>query len=49
MTEDILADFLNKLNNLANNYGLVVGGYELEEEQLHLLMIKTIKANEEGD
>ena len=47
MTEDILADFLNKLNNLANNYGLVVGGYELEEEQLHLLMIKTIEADKE--
>ena len=47
MTEDILADFLNKLNNLANNYGLVVGGYELKEEQLHLLMIKTIETDKE--
>ena len=42
MTEDRLAEFLNKLNDLANDYGLVVGGYELEEEQLHLLMIETI-------
>lgn len=49
MTEDILADFLNKLNDLADNYGLVVGGYEPEEEQLHLLMIKTIEANREGE
>lgn len=47
MTKNILANFLNKLNDLANDYGLVVGGYELEEEQLHLLMIKTIEANKE--
>ena len=47
MAEDILANFLNKLNDLANDYRLVVGGYELEEEQLHLLMIKTIEANKE--
>ena len=43
MTEDRLAEFLNKLNDLADDYGLVVGGYELEEEQLHLLMIKSIE------
>lgn len=49
MTENILANFLNKLNDLANNYGLVVGGYELEEEQLHLLMIKTIEADKEKE
>jgi len=49
MTEDILADFLNKLNDLANDYGLVVGGYELEEEQLHLLMIKTIEADKKRE
>jgi hypothetical protein len=42
MTEDRLAEFLNKLNDLASDYELVVGGYELEEEQLHLLMIETI-------
>lgn len=47
MTEDRLAEFLNKLNDLANDYGLVVGGYELEEEQLHLLMIKTIEVDKE--
>ena len=40
MDEDKLADFLNKLNDLADNYGLAVGGYEQEDEQLHLLMIK---------
>ena len=45
MTDDRLAEFLNKLNDLANDYGLVVGGYELEEEQLHLLMIKTVEAD----
>ena len=45
MTEDKLAEFLNKLNDLADNYGLVVGGYQLEEEQLQLLMIKTIEAD----
>ena len=49
MADDRLADFLNKLNDLANDYGLVVGGYELKEDQLHLLMIKTIEANEEED
>ena len=43
MIEDRLAEFLNKLNDLANDYGLSVGGYELEEEQLHLLMIKSIE------
>lgn len=44
MEEDRLAEFLNKLNDLARDYRLVVGGYELEDEQLHLLMIKTIEA-----
>ena len=47
MTEDRLAEFLNKLNDLASDYGLVVGGYELEEEQLHLLMIKIIEYERE--
>jgi len=47
MMEDRLAEFVNKLNDLANDYGLVVGWYELEEEQLHLLMIKTIEADKE--
>lgn len=42
MSEDVLAEFLNKLNNLASDYGLVVGGYQQEEEMLQLLMIKTI-------
>ena len=49
MTDDKLADFLNKLNDLANDYGLVVGGYELEEEQLQLLMIKTIEADKKEE
>ena len=47
MTEDTLADFLNKLNTLASDYGLVVGGYQQEEEQLQLLMVKTI--GEDGE
>lgn len=47
MTEDELADFLNKLNDLASDYGLVVGGYQQEEEQLQLLMVKTIREDEE--
>jgi pyridoxal/pyridoxine/pyridoxamine kinase len=42
MTEDELADFLNKLNTLASDYGLVVGGYQQEEEQLQLLMVKAL-------
>lgn len=42
MTEDTLAEFLNKLNDLANNYGLVVGGYYQDEGMLQLLMVKTI-------
>jgi pyridoxal/pyridoxine/pyridoxamine kinase len=42
MTEDVLADFLNKLNTLASDCGLVVGGYRQEEEQLQLLMVKTL-------
>jgi hypothetical protein len=42
MTEDVLADFLNKLNTLASDYGLVVGGYQQEEEQLQLLMVKAL-------
>lgn len=47
MTEDELADFLNKLNDLASDYGLVVGGYQQEEEQLQVLMVKTI--GEDGE
>ena len=47
MTEDELADFLNKLNTIASDYGLVVGGYQQEEEQLQLLMVKTI--GEDGE
>jgi hypothetical protein len=39
----VLADFLNKLNTLASDYGLVVGGYQQEEEQLQLLMVKSIQ------
>lgn len=43
MTEDVLADFLNKLNTLASDYGLVVGGYQQEEEgMLQLLMVKAL-------
>jgi hypothetical protein len=42
MTEDELADFLNKLNTLASDYGLVVGGYQQDEEQLQLLMVKAL-------
>lgn len=42
MTDDRLTEFLNKLNDLASDYGLVVGGYQQEEEQLQLLMIKVI-------
>lgn len=42
MTEDELADFLNKLNTLASDYGLVVGGYQQEEGMLRLLMVKTL-------
>ena len=42
MTEDTLADFLNKLNDLASDYGLVVGGYQQEEGTLQLLMVKAI-------
>jgi pyridoxal/pyridoxine/pyridoxamine kinase len=43
MTEDALAEFLNKLNDLSSDYGLVVGGYQQEEEQLQLLMVKSIQ------
>lgn len=43
MTEDELADFLNKLNNLASDYGLVVGGYQQEEGMLQLLMVKALR------
>ena len=46
MTEDTLADFLNKLNDLASDYGLVVGGYQQEEGMLQLLMIKAIGEDE---
>lgn len=42
MSEDRLAEFLNELNDLADNYGLAVGGYEQEGEQLLLIMIKAI-------
>jgi pyridoxal/pyridoxine/pyridoxamine kinase len=42
MTEDELVDFLNKLNDLASDYGLVVGGYQQGEEQLQLLMVKAL-------
>lgn len=42
MTEDTLADFLNKLNTLAGDYGLVVGGYQQEEGMLQLLMVKAL-------
>lgn len=48
ITEEELADFLNKLNNLASDYGLVVGGYQQEEEMLQLLMIKTIGEKGKG-
>ena len=47
MTEDELADFLNKLNDLANDYGLVVGGYQQEEGMLQLLMVKAL--GEDGE
>jgi hypothetical protein len=46
MTEDVLADFLNKLNDLASDYGLVVGGYQQEEEMLQLLMVKALGEDE---
>lgn len=46
MTEDTLADFLNKLNDLASDYGLVVGGYQQEEGMLQLLMVKAIGEDE---
>ncbi len=42
MTEDVLADFLNRLNNLASDYGLVVGGYMQDEGMLQLLMVKAL-------
>jgi len=42
MTEDKLADFLNRLNDLASDYGLVVGGYQQEEGMLQLLMVKAL-------
>lgn len=47
MTEDTLADFLNKLNDLASDYGMVVGGYQQEEGMLQLLMVKAI--GEDGE
>jgi hypothetical protein len=47
MKEDVLADFLNRLNTLASDYGLVVGGYQQEEEQLQLLIIKAL--GEDGE
>ena len=42
MTEDVLADFLNRLNDLASDYGLVVGGYQQEEGMLQLLMVNVL-------
>jgi len=42
MTEDKLADFLNRLNTLASDYGLVVGEYQQEEGMLQLLMVKAL-------
>lgn len=48
MTEDKLADFLNKLNNLASDYGLVVGGYQQEEGMLQLLMVKALEEDGNG-
>lgn len=47
MTEDELADFLNKLNDLASDYGMVVGGYQQEEGMLQLLMVKAV--GEDGE
>lgn len=47
MTEDELADFLNKLNDLSSDYGLVIGGYMQDEEMLQLLMVKALDRNEE--
>ena len=47
MIEDVLVDFLNRLNTLASDYGLVVGGYMQEEGMLQLLMVKTI--GEDGE
>ena len=46
MTADELADFLNKLNTLASDYGLAVGGYQQEEGMLQLLMVKTLGESE---
>lgn len=46
MTEDELADFLNKLNDLASDYGMVVGGYQQEEGMLQLLMVKALGEDE---
>ena len=42
MTADVLADFLNKLNTLSSDYGMVVGGYQQEEGMLQLLMVKAL-------
>ena len=47
MTDSVLADFLNRLNTLASDYGLVVGGYQQEEGMLQLLMVKTLGAGAE--
>ena len=45
--QDINID-VDKLNDLASDYGLVVGGYQQEEEgMLQLLMVKAI--GEEGE
>jgi hypothetical protein len=48
MTEDKLTELLNRLNNLASDYGMVVGGYQQEEEQLQLLMVKTLGEDEKN-
>ena len=48
ITEDVLADFLNRLNTLASDYGLVVGGYQQEEGMLQLLMVKTLGEDGNG-
>jgi hypothetical protein len=46
MTEDELAEFLNKLNTLASDYGMVVGGYQQDEGMLQLLMVKALGEDE---
>jgi hypothetical protein len=48
MTEDVLADFLNKLNDLSSDYGLVVGGYQQDDKMLQLLMVKALGEDEKN-